>query len=684
MKKILFFAILIIAHASVMQAQSRKVQTTTNHVDHLNNDCKETFSYYYDENDNKILHGKYSFICNTNKQGYVFKKTETVSFVDGVLNGPYTYSYTLNNRQKTSMATRSYGRYRDFLSVSTADDKVTGAFNMGKATGVWKLSYKRKSTLDKEVLEDKAGSITVTMDNGRAVGVQFPNGHKYTIAYKQDTTKDTLLCFVSGSDGTYTVKNNIIVSHFVRLNDDITPIDDDELRSIIGSIKENNDSVFLLLLDKGYRITGVNSSLLYYKTSNSLKDRFLQGGYLHDFYNHIEDNGKPMLRQADDKKYYYYIVCRVKLVDYEVGKNIIDNILQNGGYSQGLDYIFRWHLNPGDGDRKEYFSSTTVEQLREYYEQRSEELRRQEEARQAELRRQEEERRRQEEERRRQEEERQAEIRRKEEALKKAQERYNEFGKDVVYIKKCHGHYMNKLNLTKYLDREYILNADKDRLKGAARTYQAIAVSQLNIENKILERRESGFSIQDEENGNYAKLYVLADSLKSFYNMFYHYVVEADLIDTMNIRAKTIKEECGRDAKDVYAAYKQVYSTMESRQLFMSFDELRIYADAINAHLQLQQQCRAFIKMRHEMDTLNETINDSKAKYIRKLYNAYYEAANKNWTPQSTLKQLEPIMAMQKRIAEIVSREDIKDFDKQLKKDNVSSLEEVLTKAKQQ
>ena len=683
--RILFLALTLCAVCAT--AQTKKVQTETISRDILNNDCKETTSFYYDDNDNKTLHGKYTLRCNTQwangGDSYKFITNEDANYTDGLLNGTYTYNHTLEKKQQATLRYTTPPYYRKATGIDKANNKASGSYKMGKADGKWTISYMTKSLLNNEVTNDKKGNISLQMDNGRLAGVNFSNGEKYTINYYIDTTDEDTLSLVSGRCGKYTIHNGLIVSHFIRLNNDVSPIDDADLSTEIKTYVNPLDH-FYPLLEKGFRIAQVKD---YLKDD---ADDFLNTGFLQDYFYALGDKAYKMYQQSNFFSTTYYILHRVKLLSLEEGKKIVDQLIENKYYNR-LETITDYHRNPLDYNYTEYFSAATIEQLEPYIDERMSVIRQEEERRIAEEKRKEEERiaeekrkeekriaeeKRKEEERiaeeKRKEEERIAEEKRKEEERKEELKRYAEYEKNIGYINKFYNHYGTKLfaNFTK--DMQYVPNvgfsANTLYLR-SAQTYWNIAYDELKVLD-YLRAKSHGYATQED--------YDAAEKLTSFYTIFYNYSCEAPMIDSLDLLAKKIKTD-SKKCKDVNEIYRQLYSEIKTSKSFNTYSNIQKYSQQISAHIKIQNQCLKFIGVRNEMAKYDEAILDSKAKYIKKLYSAYYEAADKAWSANVSIDKLTPILETQKKVLSIVQRSDIKDFDSKVKKAKTATLEEVLS-----
>lgn len=662
--RILFLALTLCAVCAT--AQTKKVQTETISRDILNNDCKETTSFYYDDNDNKTLHGKYTLRCNTQwangGDSYKFITNEDANYTDGLLNGTYTYNHTLEKKQQATLRYTTPPYYRKAIGINKANNKASGSYKMGNADGVWTISYMTKSSLNNEVSEDKKGNISFRMDNGRLAGVNFSNGEKYTIYYHIDTNKGDTTCLVSGKCGKYTIHNNLIVSHFIRLNNDVSPIDDADLSSEIKTFVNPLDH-FYPLLEKGFRIAQVKD---YMKDD---ADDFLNTGFLQDYFYALGDKAYKMYQQANFFSTTYYILHRIKLLSLEEGKKIVDQLIENKYYNR-LETITDYHRNPLDYNYTEYFSAATIEQLEPYIDERMSVIRQEEERRIAEEKRKEEERIAEE---KRKEEERLAEIKRKEEETKKAKQRYELYVAKKDSVKAFNAAYCPLL-FSNYRSTTYIPNEGLipllEKLK-SGKTYANIAIAELKAFDIINKYQTEGFVTDND--------IVSLNKLLLFYRLFGECCYKTIKKDAIETNVENIKNKCIKPTKDVYDAYKEIYSELNFTKLFSSLDQLSSYAKKLDEHIVLQKQCLDFIEVRNEMAKYDEAILDSKAKYIKKLYSAYYEAADKAWNANVSIDKLTPILETQKKVLSIVQRSDIKDFDSKVKKAKTATLEEVLS-----
>lgn len=216
-------------------------------------ECTKTFTCYYGENDERIMHG----LCKTvgsekSSDGpnhkYSFSHTESINYSHGKKEGAYSFS------QKTySSSVDVYHDYqvnRDFKKKRSGAKsiEVTGSYKNDERDGVWKENAKETDTLAGNVTEhNKSEKNTFVYSNGKLVELTTKDVH-YTFRYVTKDGREVAL--LSGKFDKYTAKDGIIVSHIVRLNGDETPIESD-LKQFIDS-KENLFEHQDELLEKGY------------------------------------------------------------------------------------------------------------------------------------------------------------------------------------------------------------------------------------------------------------------------------------------------------------------------------------------------------------------------------------------------------------------------------------------------
>lgn len=216
-------------------------------------ECTKTFSCYYGENDERIMHG----LCKTvgsekSSDGpnhkYSFSHSESINYSHGKKEGAYSFS------QKTySSSVDVYHDYqvnRDFKKKRSGAKsiEVTGNYKNDERDGIWKENTKETDTLAGNVTEhNKSEKNTFVFTNGKLTELTTKDVH-YTFRYATRDRKDVTL--LSGKYDKYTIKDGIIVSHIVRLNGDETPIESD-LKQFIDS-KENLFEHQDELLEKGY------------------------------------------------------------------------------------------------------------------------------------------------------------------------------------------------------------------------------------------------------------------------------------------------------------------------------------------------------------------------------------------------------------------------------------------------
>lgn len=182
--------------------------------------------YYYDKDDNKVLHGNLTINVNDKllskstswipewKGEWICKITANAKYIDGKLDGPLTKLINFSGGYKTGSL------------------NLKANYKNGLPDGIWTCS----DNLDRDDNEQ----ITLTWKEGKVIAYKCSNG---SITINNDT-------LISGTIKGYSYKNNICVNKFLRKNNEVSEIEPDAKALVEAYIegKISKDS----LLNNGY------------------------------------------------------------------------------------------------------------------------------------------------------------------------------------------------------------------------------------------------------------------------------------------------------------------------------------------------------------------------------------------------------------------------------------------------
>lgn len=222
------------------------------------NECTKTFSCYYGDNDERIMHGLCKTvgkenIVNDKDHKYSFYHTESINYSHGKKEGAYSFQQKVSTT--TTAVYHDYQTDGDYVQRSSVNNsiEIAGSYKDDERDGVWKETIKVRDTLwepysrkvERTNIKDEKN--TFVYSKGNLVELTTKDAH-YKFRYENKDGRDIAL--LNGIYDKYTVKDGVIVSHIVRLNGDETPIESD-LKQFIDS-KENLFEHQDELLEKGY------------------------------------------------------------------------------------------------------------------------------------------------------------------------------------------------------------------------------------------------------------------------------------------------------------------------------------------------------------------------------------------------------------------------------------------------
>lgn len=224
---------IIIFSLPVTVVAQHKIQTeTTTKTNWLNYPEKKTSSFYYDDSDNKILHGKQTTTVNVNEKDLIRKENEVITYKDGVLDGPW--SYTLYFKKHVEV---QWDRWTRTTNDIFEEVNNSGEYKQGKPHGKWTYSSKEdvKNPFDPINKEEK---FTFTCDNGKLIEFSDHNNISYTLdsnMIKEGTIR------IGGKQ--YKIQDGVVINFFNRANGDVDQVDT-EVSEIIKRYIGSDDKSF--------------------------------------------------------------------------------------------------------------------------------------------------------------------------------------------------------------------------------------------------------------------------------------------------------------------------------------------------------------------------------------------------------------------------------------------------------
>lgn len=238
-------------------AIAQQTFTVSEKVNVVGNECTKTFTCYYGDNDERIMHG----LCKTEgkvKQQedqynkYVFSHIENINYSHGKKDGKYLFQQKIYQSHVDVYHDYQINRDKRMRRGWVINTEVTGNYKDDQRDGVWKETIVNRDTLGGEPTKDnKTEKYTYMFSNGKLIELTQPDGTHYTFLH---ATKDgNEIPLLSGKYDKYTIKDGIVISHMVRLNGDETELDN-ELKQFISN-KDNLFDYSNELMEKGYVIT---------------------------------------------------------------------------------------------------------------------------------------------------------------------------------------------------------------------------------------------------------------------------------------------------------------------------------------------------------------------------------------------------------------------------------------------
>lgn len=255
--------------------------------------CEETYSYYYDNDDNKIKHGlsKIEGKEKATNNGVTIEEkfSGTANYVDGLLSGTIKQTY--------SILMKALG---EFIEISWS---FNGSYVDGLPDGSWVYNEVNKSKHRGEK-ESPAVKInnTVVFDRGKIKSITYSDGNKNQFDEKGN---------VSGKYGDFKVKNGVLTNFYRRKNGEFCSVDSEQTELINKYLSgDYKDQYFI---DKGYTFSHYSDpdevDILGFFLSRVGNAHYVDLGYLGGsfdikFNNYLVVLNKVELKTLDEVKRY--------------------------------------------------------------------------------------------------------------------------------------------------------------------------------------------------------------------------------------------------------------------------------------------------------------------------------------------------------------------------------------------
>lgn len=320
------FRIIFICLLLPFLANAQKIQTDKRiyHNDMDGQDYTEISSFYFDKNDNKIMHGQTITTCNVNnvydaKNSFKKNYKEVKNYSHGTLEGPYSISDVVETKNELTV------NFRTKICEKLYEHYEQGTYKNGKKEGLWIFKNREKawnSFADGELSISKR----IIFKDGKEVGAEDVDG-KYNILLSDSIKTSPLLAndqhkVMTGRYEQFDIKNNLVTNFILRGGE-------------VDKADEKSLSVINKLLEK--------------PTSNS------ETSSINSMKKYIYEKMYASINDVDKRKY-HYAYSNKEIVGYKT-KDLLENILDNGLTSLGLekkDYIKQ------SEEKKEEISTTIL------------------------------------------------------------------------------------------------------------------------------------------------------------------------------------------------------------------------------------------------------------------------------------------------------------------------------------
>lgn len=625
-KKIVLF-LFVIAPILVL-GQNKKVLTKTFSSSYYNYPYNGTKSFYYNENDSVVLHGKQTGDINYNSDGRICKYHLEEVYKDGVLDGKANETLTFNFREVIEWR----GKY--FTTTKTESYSATTYYKDGKKVGTWKIKYNRSEYNDYDGNTESSGDFTFIFNNDKIVGYcdgsnDFKideNGLVTGTLYKKDV-------------GTFSVSKGIVTDKFIRLTGKTSLVSEDDIMAKVVNDVIAGDTSML----KGGHYSLVDASLYpFWRYDNAKFPVFVSKLDINTFEvpihaSFVRKAKLLTLEQAKEQMNIYYTKGWEFPNEGELFNKLTFEEIETNRANNNDEPWFKecQYVNISESDvvpLKRHIDSLKNE--------RAEKIRQKQE----------------------EEEER---IRQKQ--LQVHQEQL----KRVADAKQ----YINKKNYKEicYLCDKYTSSASyiyingydlEGQYKDSIITYLNNVHNQLraldSLKDDVKKRRDyytksypkysfvfgtSGFwtldSLLDISRHRNIQEFTMAEydeyKIPLLRQAFLYKNYEQYVFLWGNIKKERIdhiKNIAGKDYKDVANAYSQAIN-MKRKIFFSSFKEFVQYVQLCQNLLKLTSPCEDFISQRISIDSTNSVLTrvSSQYKHIAKSYKKYYSNYDKSWIP---------------------------------------------------
>ena len=240
-----FKALIIICLLLPFIANAQKIQTNKRvfHNDVDNKDYTEVSSYYFDNNDNKVMHGQTITTCNVNnvydaKNSYKYTYKEVKNYSHGELDGTYLLSWKNESKQLFTIGPRSR------VVENITEHYEEGSFIKGKKDGLWAYQNREKILNSFNGDDEEYISKRIIFKDGKEVGAEDVDG-KYNILLSDSDKISPLLTndqhkVLSGRYEQFEIKGNLVTNYILRGNEPDKA--DEKSLEIINNILNNATS----------------------------------------------------------------------------------------------------------------------------------------------------------------------------------------------------------------------------------------------------------------------------------------------------------------------------------------------------------------------------------------------------------------------------------------------------------
>ncbi len=281
--------------------------------------CVETYSYYYDDNDNKLKHGPSSIVgkYNLTRNGVTINETfsSKANYSHGKLHGNINQSYSIDMKGRG-----------ESISISWS---FNGAYVNGLADGTWIYSetnkYNQRSRKDSHT--DKVSAV---FKDGQITSYTFSDG--VTIKINKDGK-------ITGQYGKDVLVDNVVTNTYRRKNGDYSNTDTEQkeiIDKIVSGVISDQD-----LVNLGYTtgVGAVRNSILGYFTSHVGNSHYvnldyLGGDYICEIDNRFVHLEKIELARIEDLQ--KYITNYDGSINYDRFNYLKNN---NNYYDSGTKYV---------------------------------------------------------------------------------------------------------------------------------------------------------------------------------------------------------------------------------------------------------------------------------------------------------------------------------------------------------